>query len=320
MNKNRYLLSVFLTFLALVGLVACGGTQEAGPSTTSTANQGAGTWPLTVTDSKGQVTIPAKPSRIVSLSPTATEQLFAISAGPQVVAVDKQSTFPPQAPKTALDGYQPNVEAIRSYNPDLVVLAYDPNSLTQQLRDAKVPVITLTTPSSLAQAYDQLRLLGQVTGNSSQAELTATAMRTSIEQLTSTVSPPNGKPLRVYVETEAGSSYYTPGVNSYMGDLLRTLHLANIADPAMTAGADANYPSLSSEAIIKANPQLIVLTNPVSAAAVAARPGWSSIEAVRHREHSIITVEADLASRWGPRLVQAAQVIAAAATHLQTAH
>ncbi len=82
-------------------------------------------FPVTITTPSGKVTVTSKPRRIVSLSPTATESLFAIGAGPQVVAVDDQSDYPKAAPKTTLSGFTPNVEAIASYRPDLVVIAFD---------------------------------------------------------------------------------------------------------------------------------------------------------------------------------------------------
>ena len=76
---------------------------------------------MTVAASNGSVTIQAKPARIVSLSPTATETLYAVGAGGQVVAVDSDSDYPASAPVTKLSGLTPNVEAIAKYNPDLVI-------------------------------------------------------------------------------------------------------------------------------------------------------------------------------------------------------
>ena len=84
----------------------------ASPSLAATKPAVAAPYPATVTADNGKVTIRKRPSRIVSLSPTATETLFAIGAGAQVVAVDDQSDYPKQAPHTSLSGYTPNVEAI----------------------------------------------------------------------------------------------------------------------------------------------------------------------------------------------------------------
>src|SRR5262245_9898482 len=98
-------------------------------------------FPVTATTGLGKVTIRQQPKRIVSLSPTATETLFAIGAGKQVVAVDDQSDYPKSAPKTALSGFTPNVEAIASYRPDLVVIAYDPKGLSDALGRLGITVL-----------------------------------------------------------------------------------------------------------------------------------------------------------------------------------
>src|SRR5579859_2265328 len=89
------------------------------------AAAGAPQFPLTLTAANGKVTILRRPSRIVSLSPTATDDLFAVGAGKQVVAVDSYSTYPAKAPRTKLSGFTPNVEAIAKYRPDLVVVSDD---------------------------------------------------------------------------------------------------------------------------------------------------------------------------------------------------
>ena len=99
----------------------------------------AAAFPVTVTVKNGTVTIGKRPTRIVSLSPTATETLFAIGAGAQVVAVDDQSDYPKSAPKTSLSGFTPNVEAIAGYRPDLVVISYDPKGLVGGAREARHP-------------------------------------------------------------------------------------------------------------------------------------------------------------------------------------
>ena len=109
------------------------------------------------------MTIAKKPRRIVSLSPTATETLFAIGAGKQVVAVDDQSDYPKNAPKTTLSGFTPNVEAIAEYRPDLVIVSYDSKGLVSALRKLKITVIHHDAAKSFQGAYQQIRQLGIVT-------------------------------------------------------------------------------------------------------------------------------------------------------------
>src|SRR3954466_11016322 len=111
----------------------------------------------------------AGPHRIVSLSPTATESLFAIDAGKQVVAVDDQSDYPKRAPKTTLSGFTPNVEAIAGYRPDLVVLSGDANGVVAGLKKLGIRVLLQQAAKNLGGTYAQIRQLGVVTGHPKQA-------------------------------------------------------------------------------------------------------------------------------------------------------
>src|SRR3954453_15848649 len=127
--------------LALVTLVVVAGSAAARNHPDTAAN--------------GRLTLAAKPVRIVSLSPTATEDLFAIGAGKQVVAVDSQSNYPARAPRTKLSAYTPNVEAIAAYRPDLVVASYAPRGFLPALVKLKIPVLVQGTAVNLADAYGQ---------------------------------------------------------------------------------------------------------------------------------------------------------------------
>ena len=142
--------------LATVGLIAllaaCGGAAATPATTPQTAR-----FPVTVTSSAGTtVTLNKQPRRIVSLSPTATEMLFAINAGPQVVAVDDQSNFPSNAPMTKLSGYAPNIEAIAGYAPDLVVAAEDTGSLVHGMQTLNVPIVIEPAAKTLDDAFIKL--------------------------------------------------------------------------------------------------------------------------------------------------------------------
>src|SRR6478735_6205484 len=104
------------TVLVLAVAALLFGAGSAASRTTTTH-----AFPVTITAANGKVTLDAKPVRIVSISPTATEDLFAIGAGSQVVAAADQSNYPASAPRTKLSGFTPNVEAVAKYKPDLVV-------------------------------------------------------------------------------------------------------------------------------------------------------------------------------------------------------
>ena len=117
----------------MLALVSVSGAAAATGTTQATA------FPVTITAANGKVTIPRRPTRIVSLSPTSTESLFAIGAGRQVIAVDDQSDYPKNAPKTALSGFTPNVEAIAAYRPDLVIVAVQPEGSRLGADEARHP-------------------------------------------------------------------------------------------------------------------------------------------------------------------------------------
>jgi len=249
----------------------------------------------------------AVPQRIVSLSPTATEDLFAIGAGSQVVAVDDQSNYPPNAPKTKLSGYTPNAEAIAGYRPDLVVVSANPSGLVTAL--GKLHIRTLLEPpaTNLAGAYAQIERLGAVTGHAARAHALVQGLRRNIAQVVASV-PKSAKRLTFY--EELSPDYYSATSKTFTGQVLTLLGLKDVADAADKTGS--GYPKLSAEYIVAANPDLIVLADTKccgqTAAKVKARPGWSSISALR--DGGVIGVSDDVASRWGPRIVQFMRAVA----------
>ena len=143
----------------------------------ATASTGSTAFPVTVTGTSGDVTIDARPERIVSLSPTATEDLFAIGAGDQVIAVDDQSNYPADAPTTDLSGFEPNVEAIAGYEPDLVVFATEPGDLGASLEGLGITALQLDAAPDLDVAYDQIEQLGAATGHADEAAALVEQMR-----------------------------------------------------------------------------------------------------------------------------------------------
>lgn len=317
---DRLLLVMLVAALAGLGLSACG-SNAAQPAASSSATEAASGFPLTLNapGNPAPVRLDHQPTRIVSLSPSATEQLFAIGAGSQVAAVDKSSNYPPQAPHTALDGLNVNVESLLSQRPDVVVASMDTKNMAASLASAGVPVLLMPMPTTLEQTYEQLRLLGQATGHVQQGQEAATALASTIASAAHQAGQQTAQqPLHVFVQTGGTGPFYTPGVDSVMGQLLHTLGVVSIADPSVLPGVPRTYPQLTSEAIIRANPQLIVATDGTSADVIASRPGWGGIDAVRNRENGgIVSINADLTDRWGPRLGEAATQLAAAITQVR---
>ncbi|WP_122261805.1 ABC transporter substrate-binding protein [Ornithinimicrobium cerasi] len=277
--------------------------DSAGATSGGTAEAG---FPVTVDSDSGEVTIQARPERIVSLSPSATEILFAIGAGDQVIAADQFSTYPAEAPTTDLSGFDPNVEAIVGYDPDLVIIANDSNDLVASLEALDIPVMANSAPADIEGGYDAVAALGMATGQIDGAARVVEQMRTEMEE--AFAAAPEDQEIRVYHELD--DTFFSASSNSFIGSVYEQMGAVNIADEADADGT--GYPQLTEEAIVEADPELIVITDQVTYTAedVANRPGWSEISAVKNG--NIVVVDADIASRWGPRLPQLVETVAEA--------
>jgi iron complex transport system substrate-binding protein len=247
-----------------------------------------------------------RPARIVSLSPSLTEDLYAVGAGSQVVAVDQDSDYPSSAPRTKLSGLDPNVEAIASYNPDLVVISYD-NGLVGALQKLHIPTLLEPAPDTISQAYEEIRQIGSATGHVATAAKVVRGMERTLTQLIRSV-PKRSRHLKVF--HELSPDYYSATSSTFIGRIYKLFGFRNIADAADTS--HTGYPQLSAEYIVSANPDIVVLADSVccgqTPATVAERPGWQQVAAVR--KHQVVTVDDSVASRWGPRIVDFARVVA----------
>lgn len=287
---RRFLSAVSATLVAAAFLAACG-TAENTPEPQASG-----------------------PKRIVSLSPTATEMLFAIGAGGQVVAADEYSNYPAQAPKTSLSGFTPNAEAIAAYNPDLVVLAADAKGIVAQLGKLNIPVYLASDAKTIDDTYAQITELGKRTGHEPEAKALNERMRSDLSKLVKDL-PERDKPLTYYYELDP--ALYTATSKTFIGSLFAQAGLVNVADPADTSGS--GYPQITAEALIKANPDMIFLADTIMGETpekVKARPGWSAVTAVA--KGNIAALDSDIASRWGPRVVDLMRAITDAVSKAQT--
>jgi iron complex transport system substrate-binding protein len=253
------------------------------------------------------------PHRIVSLSPTATETLFAMGAGKQVIAVDDQSDYPKAAPRTKLSGFTPNVEAVVAYHPDLVVISYSPKDFAGALAKAHIRVLLQPFATSLKDAYAQMLELGRVTGHAAEAKALVARTKARIVKL---VRSAPKKTLSVY--NELTPDYYSATGASIIGEIFKLFGLKNIADAAPGASSSGAV-QLSAEYIVASNPDLIVLADTrccgQSRASVMSRPGWGTITAVK--TGAIAVIDDSIASRWGPRLVNFFRAMASALARLR---
>lgn len=306
--------------LSLV-LAGCGsaagrsGTAASAPAATAATSAGAeattaAEFPVTVASgqlgSTTDLVIEARPESIISLSPSATEALFAVGAGDQVVAVDEFSYYPEEAPVTDLSGFEPNLEAILGYEPDLVIAQGDPGDLVGGLDAAGVPTLLLPAALDLDEAYDQVERIGAATGNLEQAQAVAEQMQADVEAAVASVEDLDLAGTTYYHELDP--TFFTAGGDTFIGEVYGLFGLENIAD---ATGED--YPQLSQEFIVEADPDVIFVTSgdfSDTPETIAARPGWAGITAVANED--VVVVDSDTSSRWGPRLVDFVETVATA--------
>jgi iron complex transport system substrate-binding protein len=284
------------TALALVAaltlLAACGDTSS---DTAADADDAAG-------DSTADTATSDAPERIVSLSPSATETLFAIGAGDQVRADDSMSNIPPEAPDSDLSANQPNVEAIASNDPDLVVVDGTDPELVDGLEAIDFEVLEAPAPASLDDLYAQIEEIGAATGHADEADRLAADMAADIEAALAQL-PERDEALTYYHELD--DTLYSVTSETFLGNLYAMAGLENIADAADPDGTSGGYPQLSAEYLVDADPDLVFLADAKccgqTAATFAARPGFGGLRAVAGGD--VVLLDDDVASRWGPRVV-----------------
>lgn len=329
-----------LAVLSLLVVAACGSDSESGdvavestqvtadvettvaesvegeaPSETSTTSPPApdttvaepAAFPVTVVGDTGELTIEEQPVAIVSLSPSLTEMLFAIGAGEQVVAVDGSSNFPEGTPMTDLSGFRPNVEAIGELGPDLVLLARDRDDIVATLTGVGIPALVLGAASEVETAADQIRVLGRATGNESAAAGLADQVVAGVDAALGGLQT-EAEPLTYYVELS--NDYNTLTSESLIGSLMARAGLVNIADGVDPAAGP--FPQLSAEYVLDADPDLVFVSHTDGSVPtlddLLGRPGWADLTVIANDD--VVFLDADVTSRWGPRVVELADAIA----------
>ena len=278
---------ILIPLLAAMTLAACGGVDSS----------------IAMSGSPGVDNGTADgPARIVSISTVATEMLFAIGAGDQVVAVDSLSTFPADAPVTDLSGFEPNIEAILGFQPDLVIISYDPGDVVAGLQAAGVESLLQGASMTIAETYDQILALGEITAHAAEATALVEDMKAEMADLAASVIQ-RDEPLSYYHELD--DTLYTVTSATFIGEVYALAGLVNAADPADADGTSWGYPQLSAEYLLDADPDIIFLADTKccgqTAATIADRPGWETLTAVSTGR--IVELDDDVASRWGPRIV-----------------
>ena len=302
----RFRLASVLAVLLFIASACGAAAPVASPRPSPAAAATAAAFPTTITDFQNRsVDVPRRPERIVSIGPSITEFLFALGAGPRVVGADDFSDEPAAAKQLEkVGGIKVNFEKVVSLRPDLVFSVKFSDGTIEKLASAGLPVLVVD-PQSAGDVARTAILLGRAVG--SDGETMARDIQKRIDDVRSKTSSATTKP-RVYHEIDASdpTKIFTVGPGSYIHDLIEIAGGQNIA--ARAAGA---YPQLSAEAILRSDPEIIVLAAADYSAKpeqVAARTGWSVVSAVKNRR--IFTIAPNLINRPGPRVGEAAEAYA----------
>lgn len=294
---SRRLLGAVAGFALLAA--ACGSDD----SSSSDTSEARGAVETTVsTDGDTPVAGDGIDQRVVSLSPTHTEMMFAIGAGDQLVAVDQFSDYPAeaQALPNDLSAFDNNIEAIAAYEPDLVLIGGDFNGLGPQLDELGIAWWDGPAAATIDDTLRQIEELGVATGRASEADVLVASMQTEIDEIVAGTPQP-AEPLTLFHEID--DTLFSLDSTTLFGELYGLLGLRNIADTA--EGDSGGYPQLSAEFVVSADPDFIFLADTKccgqSLETVAARDGWADMTAVQ--AGNVIELDDDVASRWGPRIV-----------------
>ena len=266
-------------------------------------------FPVSVAHDAGTAVVPSLPTRIAALSATHVEMLFAIGAGEQVVAGDLFSNHPPEgvADLELVDSFNVNVEAVVDLAPDLVVLSFDPGGVVAALEAVGIPVLLLGTAADLDEVYDQIEALGAATGRSDEASALVADMADRIGAIVDEAAT-TASGVTFYHESDP-FSYYTPNSSSFIGSLYSLLGMVNIADEAPDEFS-SGFPQLSAEFIVASDPDVVYLAGfGETPETFGAREGWESMTAIS--SGNVVLLDYDTASRWGPRVVDLLEAIAA---------
>ncbi len=308
MYKTVRFLMIALVLLTVP--TACGPTPEPQPTDTPapppTPTPELAAFPLTITDDLGRdVTVEAKPQRIVSLAPSHTEILFAIGAGNQVVGVTTYCNYPPEAQdREQIGGFSAttiSVEKIVALEPDLVFSVGEiQRPAIEALEQVDITVVALD-PNDFDEVYATIELMGRLTGHEKEAAQIMADMKARVAAVQERVATiPEEERLTVFWETY-DEPLMTVGTASFTHQLIELAGGVNIFADLTEA-----YPQVNAEEVIKRNPAVIMgadsMGDKLSTELVGQRPGWGQVQAVQ--DGRIHLFDGDMVSRTGPRLAQ----------------
>ncbi len=301
--KNRKTKWIVFVLLTVVLIGACTPTTPVDDAVT--------TEPAALMDARGvEISFDEPPQRIISMAPSNTEILFAIGAGSQLVGRDDVSDYPPEALEIESIGStygELNTEAILALNPD-VILAADltPPEQIETLENLDLVVFQVRNPAEFSDLYENLSVLGRMTGHAQQADALVEQLRERTEAVSSAVAESDRVPVFYEVDGSDPAAPWTTGSATFQDVLIQMAGGENIADELEGWG------QLSIEEIVTRDPYVIFFATgpwvPTTVESLSARAGWSDIRAVV--DGNVIAIDTNWVDRPGPRLVDALEAMA----------
>ncbi|KRG15865.1 ABC transporter substrate-binding protein [Lederbergia galactosidilytica] len=272
-------------------------------------------FPVTMKDATGkEVEIKEEPKRIVSLMPSNTEIVFALEKGDNLVGASTEyDNYPEEVneiEKVAAN-FELNVEKVLSLKPDLV-LAHGSNLTTwesglKQLEDSGVTVLVIEDAQSFKAVYQTIETIGKALGKKDEANEIVENMQAKLADITEkTTEIANDEKKSVFVEISPAPEIYAAGTGTFMNEMLEAIHSENIVE-------EEGYPTLNEEAVIKSNPDVIIVNYSYVEDAVdqvLQRAAWKDVTAVKEKQ--VYQVDEDLVSRSGPRIIEGVEELAKA--------
>lgn len=317
--KRMYAL-LFVLLLTVFAAAGCGtaGKEESADAdknqkTEQTEN---GAFPVTIKDAADkEVVIEKQPEKIVSLMPSNTEITFALGLGEKLVGVTDNDNYPEEVENIEkIGGTDFNVEKIISLKPDLV-LGFGGSAMgssaegLQQIRDAGITVLVVNDASSFEDVYEAIQTVGKATGKTAEAEKLVEDMQAKVAKVKEKAAVIKAEERkRVYIEVYPGpGGIIAAGTDTFMDEMLAIINAENVV-------TEKEWPQIDQEAIIAANPDVILTTYGFyiedPAGVVSSREGWKELDAVKNKR--IVNVDSDTVTRSGPRLVEGVEEVAKA--------
>lgn len=318
--KKRYISILFALLMTIGVLTGCAANDGADKNNNETQTEQAektneqteSAFPITLKDATAkEVTIKEKPEKIVSVIPSNTEIAFALGLGDEIVGVSDNDNYPEEvADKEKVGGMELNIEKIISLKPDLVLAhASGMGSLDagiNQLRDADITVLVVNDAKNFEDTYDAIGMIAEATGTKKEAKKIVSDMKDKIKAIEEKAASIKDVK-KVFMEISPEPEIYAAGKNTFMDEILKIINAEN-------AITEEGWPKMDQEAIISANPDVILTTygdytdDPIGH--VLSRKGWEKVGAIKNKQ--VVDVNPDLVTRPGPRLVEGVEEVAKA--------